>query len=186
LPQKEMNNNMYSTAFRILFPTTLILLVPLLAMQFTNEVNWSPADFIAAGLLILSIGLAYEFAIKKNSNKTYKIAIGFALAATLLLIWSNLAVGIIGSADNPLNLIYIGVISVAVIGAIIARLKPWGMSYAMYGASFAQLLAAIIAMVVEFENTAISSIEIILINAFFILLWIISAFLFKRAANPKT
>jgi hypothetical protein len=177
---------MFSTAVKILLPAALILMVPLLAMQFTNEVDWSFSDFIAAGVLIVSVGLAYEFAVKRISNPTYKTAIGAALATVLLLIWSNLAVGIIGSEGNPMNLLYFGVIAAAVIGAVIARLKPQGMSRTMLAASFAQTLAAIIAIVVEFENTAISSIEIIVINAFFILLWITSAFLFKRAANPKT
>ncbi|MBL1212672.1 MAG: hypothetical protein HND52_04810 [Ignavibacteriae bacterium] len=169
------------TTIRILLPAGLILLVPLVAMQFTNEVNWSFADFIAAGVLLISIGLAYEFVIRKNSSTTYKIAFGVGLAAALLLIWSNLAVGIIGSEDNPLNLMYFGVIVIVVIGAAAARLKPKGMSRAMLMAAFAQTLSAIIAIVVEFENTTISSIEIILVNAFFIALWVGSAFLFSKA-----
>ncbi len=50
----------------------------------------------------------------------YRFAVGVALAAAFLLVWMNLAVGLIGSEDNPANLMYFGVLAVGFIGAIIA------------------------------------------------------------------
>jgi hypothetical protein len=78
----------------IVLVTALILLVPLLAMQFTDEVAWDLFDFAAAGALLLGTGVMYEIAARKVSNNRYRTAIGVALAVALLLVWAELAVGI--------------------------------------------------------------------------------------------
>ena len=39
----------------------LMLLLPLVAMQFTDEVNWSETDFIVAGALIGGTGLTLSW-----------------------------------------------------------------------------------------------------------------------------
>jgi hypothetical protein len=49
----------------------------------------------------------------------------------------NLAVGIIGSEDNPANLMYGGVLAVGIIGAIIARFEPHGMARALVATTLA-------------------------------------------------
>ena len=63
-------------------------------MQFTNEVNWGILDFIVSAILLLSTGLAFNFVIQKVKNTKLKIAIYLAILAVLLLIWTELAVGI--------------------------------------------------------------------------------------------
>ena len=78
----------------ISFISVMLLLIPLTAMQFTNEVNWTLFDFIIAGALLLSTGLLCEFAIRKIKNPKYRIAAFTAILAVLLLIWAELAVGI--------------------------------------------------------------------------------------------
>jgi hypothetical protein len=81
----------------IVFAAASILLVPLLAMQFTNEVAWDLADFAVAGVLLVGTGLMYEMSARKLSNVRYRAVVGVALAVALFLIWVELAVGIIGS-----------------------------------------------------------------------------------------
>jgi hypothetical protein len=78
----------------------LMLLLPWVAMQFTDEVNWSVTDFLVAGALIAGTGLAFELAAGTTANHAYRAAVGLALAAVFLLIWLNLAVGIIGTEDG--------------------------------------------------------------------------------------
>ena len=75
-----------------------ILLIPLLAMQFTDEVNWSLFDFIVAGGLLLATGLMCELVTRKVSNIEYRIASYVVILVALLLIWVELAVGIFGTA----------------------------------------------------------------------------------------
>jgi hypothetical protein len=81
---------------RIALGTGFILLIPLLVMQFTDEVNWKIGDFIVMGILLFSAGLAYELLAKKTSTAAYRVAIGIAIGIVFLLIWAELAVGIFG------------------------------------------------------------------------------------------
>lgn len=81
----------------IVITTVLLLLIPLIAMQFTNEVNWTLFDFVAAGVLLLGTGLLCELVIRKVTNIKYRIAICAVLLAALLLVWLELAVGIFGT-----------------------------------------------------------------------------------------
>jgi hypothetical protein len=110
---------------RIVFATAFLLCVPLVAMQFTDDVKWGPFDFLAAGVLLAGTGFTYEFVASKGSNVAYRIAVGIALGAALLLVWINLAVGIIGDEDHPANLLYLGVLVVGFIGALIALRASW-------------------------------------------------------------
>jgi len=81
----------------IMITAALLLLIPLIAMQFTDEVNWTLFDFVVAGALLLGTGLMCELAIRKIHKMKYRIAICVALLAVFLLIWAELAVGIFGT-----------------------------------------------------------------------------------------
>jgi hypothetical protein len=72
----------------------MILMVPLVAMQFTNEVAWTPRDFITAGALLFGAGMVYLLATRNMSKARNRIAIGIAVVAALLYVWAELAVGI--------------------------------------------------------------------------------------------
>jgi peptidoglycan/LPS O-acetylase OafA/YrhL len=80
----------------IVLIVTLILLIPLIAMQFTKEVNWTLLDFIVAGILLLGTGLLCDLVSRKVNKIVYRIVICAAILAVLLLIWVQLAVGIFG------------------------------------------------------------------------------------------
>ncbi|WP_137389052.1 hypothetical protein [Rhodoligotrophos defluvii] len=165
----------------------LLLLLPLVAMQFTDEVNWTMADFAFAGALIVGTGLTFELATRMTGSNAYRAAAGVALAAAFLLVWINAAVGIIGSEDNPANLMYGGVLAIAVIGALIARFKPDGMARALFATALAQALVGVIALAARFGSTAPSFPEaIVFLTGFFAALWLISAWLFHKAARQQT
>jgi hypothetical protein len=42
----------------------LILLLPLIAMQFTDEVVWDVTDFAVFGALLVGVGVTFEFAAR--------------------------------------------------------------------------------------------------------------------------
>ncbi len=75
----------------------IILLVPLIAMQFTNEVDWSASDFTIMGILLLGTGLLCEFVLRKVTDAKYRIVACAAVLAVFLLVWAELAVGIFGT-----------------------------------------------------------------------------------------
>ena len=78
----------------ILLAVALLLLITLIAMNFTDEVNWTQLDFIAAGVLLISTGLLCEFVLRKVKKPKHRIAICLVILVILLLIWAELAVGI--------------------------------------------------------------------------------------------
>ncbi len=81
----------------IVLTVALLLLIPLVAMQFTEEVNWSLSDFVVMGVLLLGTGLMCELVMRKVNKIKYRIAICGALLAVLVIIWIELAVGILGT-----------------------------------------------------------------------------------------
>ncbi len=74
-----------------------ILSIPLIAMGFTNEVHWSIFDFLVVGILLIGTGLVLEFILRKIKTLRYRIILGIALFAVLLMVWVELAVGIFGT-----------------------------------------------------------------------------------------
>lgn len=75
----------------------LILLAPLVAMQFTSEVNWDRTDFVVMGVMLLVTGLALELALRLTSRPAFRIALGGMIVLIFLLVWGELAVGIFGT-----------------------------------------------------------------------------------------
>ncbi len=81
----------------ILTAVSILLLIPFIAMQFTDEVDWTVLDFIVMGLLLLSSGLLCELAIRKVTKIKYRITLCIAILVVFLIVWAELAVGIFGS-----------------------------------------------------------------------------------------
>ena len=81
----------------IALATGLLMLIPLIAMQFTNEVDWDLRDFIIMGALIFGTGAAYVLIASFLHSKEKRLAVGLVLAVLFLLTWAELAVGIFGT-----------------------------------------------------------------------------------------
>ena len=81
----------------ILIIVAFLLLIPLIAMLFTNEVKWNLFDFVVAGALLFGTGLMCDFVMRKINKLWLRITICVILLITLLLIWVELAVGILGT-----------------------------------------------------------------------------------------
>ncbi len=174
---------------RVIAVVALILLIPLVAMQFTDEVNWTLSDFVIMGILLLGAGLTYEFVARKMRTGTNRLATGLAVMTGLVLIWLNLAVGIIGSEDNPANLLYGGVLAVGIIGALISRFEPQGMARTLFATGIAQALVPVIALIIWKPGLTAGEgpgiVGVFGLNAFFVALWLISAWLFRKDARKQ-
>jgi hypothetical protein len=77
--------------------TIALLLIPLIAMQFTDEMDWNLFDFVIMGVLIFVISSAYELVTRKVTSTRNRVIIGAAFLFLFLLVWAELAVGIIGT-----------------------------------------------------------------------------------------
>jgi hypothetical protein len=173
------------TVLRWVLITAAVLAVPLLAMLLrlgipdpgsgTGGVNWGPMDFAIVGVLVLGSGLLYEYASRRAGTVAHRAAVGIAVAAGLLLIWVNLAVGMIGDEGNPANLMYIFVLFVALVGAAIARFEPREASIAMFATAAAHVVVAAIAL---FAGLG----PLLPADAFFVAAWVASGLLFRQAS----
>lgn len=171
---------------RLAVATAFFLLIPLVAMQFTKEVNWTFFDFVFAGVMVFGTGLMYQLVAGRASTTAYRLGVGMALAAGFLLIWLNAAVGLIGSEDNPANLLYAGVLAVAAIGALLARFRPLGLARAMAAAAAAQVAVPVLALLIWQPWAATNdepwrTAQVVGITALFVGLWGGAALLFRRA-----
>jgi len=75
----------------------LILLVPLVAMQFTAEVKWSAMDFVVAAVLLFGAGLMCELVLRIVKATGSRIAICVGILLVFALVWIELAVGLFGT-----------------------------------------------------------------------------------------
>ena len=81
----------------ILISVLFLLLIPMIAMQFSDQVDWSFLDFLVMGCLLFSVGLIGDWVRRKVNNSKYRVAIYLAILIAFLLIWAELAVGIFGT-----------------------------------------------------------------------------------------
>lgn len=90
---------------RILLATVALLSAPLVGMLLTDEVAWGAFDFLAAGTLTGGTGLAGRAALRSPGGRGRRAAVAITLTAAFLLVWANLAVGVIGEPGAPVNLV---------------------------------------------------------------------------------
>jgi len=116
-----------------------------------------------------------ELAVRMSRRRAYRAASGIALVAGFLLVWMNLAVGIIGSEENPLNLMYGGVLVVGLLGALLARFRPAGMVRTMAAMAAAQVVVAAVAQAAGHFTWVLTAV--------FVAAWLASAWLYRKAAR---
>jgi hypothetical protein len=105
------------------------------------------------------------------------------VAAGLLLVWGNLAVGFIGNENNPANLLYGAVLAVAAVGALVARFRAAGMARAMFGAALTQVAVPLVAAAIWRPEVNQGMLYVLALNTIFAGIWVVSGWLFRRAGR---
>ena len=163
--------------------TLTILTIPLIGMLTTEEVNWDATDFIVGGIFIYVFSMLFQLAHQATENISLKVAYGLAIVATFLLVWVNLAVGLIGSKNEPFNLAYFSVIATGLIGAFISKMKLQGLRNTMIAMSLNMVIIGIIALLIGMQFVYGSSTsEIIRVTIMFTITFTVSAYLFHRSS----
>lgn len=72
----------------------LLLVIPLIAMRFSAEVNWGAGDFLVAGALLALLGLAIDLALRIPAARRARGGAITLAVAVFLLVWAELAVGV--------------------------------------------------------------------------------------------
>jgi hypothetical protein len=178
--------NAYRAAVGVALAAAFLLAWIDLAVSTIEEPDglaWmAPIGFFAVPV----IGAVIAYKETKTHGTAYRAAVGVALAVAFLLAWANLAVGIIGSEDNPANLMYIGVLAVGIVVAVIVRFRPRGMARALFATALAQALVPVIALIIWKPPVTSGVLEVLGVNAFFVALFVGSALLFRHAGREQT
>jgi peptidoglycan/LPS O-acetylase OafA/YrhL len=163
-----------------------LLLLPFVVMQFSQQMNWGAEDFIFVGVVIGTVGLLFELAVRVSSNWSYRAAFGLALLGIVLVVWANVAVGIVGSDDNPNNALFFWALLLGVAGAAVARLRAHGMAWAMAATALALWIAFAVAVAGPTDEPHVPhSLEFIGISTFALII-LASAALFRRVAQSSS
>lgn len=161
-----------------------LLCVPAIAMRYASEVVWTASDFVVMGVLFASILGAYEFLASRAPSVGYRAASVLTTLGLFLLIWMNLAVGIIGSEANDANLMFAAVIALIVGGGCAARFRPKGMSLALLAAAMAQAAIGVIALAGDLGSEGIGwPRDVIVLTIFYTGLWTTAGVLFRLSAR---
>ena len=165
----------------------LLLLLPLAAMQFGDEVDWTASDFVFAATMFGLVGGGFELVVRRSPSLYYRAGAAAALLGAFLLVWINGAVGIIANESNDANLWFAAVIMVALLGALLARFRPAGLSKAMIAAAAVQAGVALVALTTDIgagEHPMWRQ-QLIGITGMFLCVWLGSAILFHHAARNE-
>lgn len=155
-----------------------LMLTPAVAMQFTDEVNWTVGDFLVAFLMLGSVGLAVELTVRANPAWSYRAGMGIVLAACFLTVWINLAVGIVGNEDNPINTLFFLAPLAAIAMALLGGFRPRGMMRAAVLAVAAQI-GVMLYIWLTGQGFPIG------VTLFFGALWCVAAGLFRQAVREE-
>lgn len=86
MPKKNVN--------LIVITVLFLLCIPLIAMQFSDDINWDMTDFLIAALLLLVTGLIIELVVRKVSNTNYKLLVIAGIIILMILTFIEIGVGV--------------------------------------------------------------------------------------------
>lgn len=150
-------------------------LLPLVAMQFTDEVRWTAFDFaIWAAMLAAACG-AYELMLRMSPDRHYRLGAAAAIVNAFLVFWINGAVGMVGDGDNAINLLFLAAIALGGLLALLAWFRPAGMARALSATAAVHGAVALYALVASPDRLG----SVFALG--FVLPYLASASLFRRA-----
>lgn len=154
-----------------------LLLAATIANRTVAGFNWTPRDFLGAALVLGAVCLAYEITTRKAASSAFRAATCLALLGGFVVVWANFAVGIIGTEDNPANLMFLAPLALGAAAAFAVRFRPAGMAETL------ALLAAVYAALGLWLALWVAPMPgglIFLVAA----IWSAAALLYKRTAGP--
>ena len=158
----------------------VLLFLPAIAMTFFPQagVDWTGSDFAVMGVLLLAACGLVEFGMRlARNNFAYFLGTAFAVGVGFLTVWVNLAVGMIGD-DNPQNLVFAGVLLLALGGALAVKFQPRRLVTVMTAAGVAQALIGLVVLVAALDAPVVAA-----LIAGFAVPWFLSAACFRTAAR---
>ena len=157
-----------------------LLCLPAVAMQLTGEVDWTASDFVFAAVLLTALGTGVEIAVRVGRSARHKVAIALAALGAFLTVWINMAVGIIGSEDEPTNLAFLAMVGMAIVASLLVSFRPGRMRWIMAALAAGQFAVGIAAATWTMPGHAVEWGAL----GFFATIWGASAACFHSAHLP--
>lgn len=177
---------MHKTILRPLIVTALILILPLIGINTVEGWNWTGSDFVGAGVLLFIPALAFELLIRKSGSLLYKLGAALAVLTIFLIVWVNLAVGIIGDEDNPSNVLYFFAVITAISGWFVAGTDARRIARAMF-ATAAVLVLIPLLIITGAPNAVLAEssgmVRYLALSSFFVLMFVGSALMFRKSVR---
>ncbi len=160
-----------------------IMLVPVSVQLFSGNFGWSIFDFIGVAIILLAGCLIFDFTARRAPNLSYLAGAGAALAAGFGSLVVNGAVGLVGSEDEPHNLLFLFVLIIAIGGAAIAEGRPSSMARAMFTAALTHVFVSV-ALVLKARGISDGDPQMEVVGlAMFAGIWLASGWLFQHASK---
>ena len=116
---------------------------------------------------------------------SYSLALGLTVLTVLFLVYGIGALGIIGDGGRP-DRLYLGVLGVVLVGTVVARLRPTGMTLTALGAAAACGVVTVVALALGYaDEPGASVVEILGLNAMYAGLFCAAGWLFHRSAASE-
>jgi hypothetical protein len=151
------------------------LIATLLTLPAILRFPWTASDFVIMGILLGSVGLGIEFLVRQPGTLLSRLGGIVVVLTAFLTVWVNLAVGMIGSEDNPYNLLFLGLLGLVLAGAIRVRLVARGMFRLTLFAAAAQAAIGLGGLGTDLRGAIFSTA--------FAFLWLFSAALFRAGST---
>jgi hypothetical protein len=175
---------MGQTVLRVALVALGLLMVPLVASRIVEGWNWPPQAFVLTYVLFFLTGMAYALIARKMKAWAYKAGVGLALVAGFVLGWSTMVH--MSETENPLLLVYFGVLAVGAAGAALARLEARGMARALFAMVGALAVAGVVTQVIWRHEGAGPAWEVVVRHAGMAAVLTTAGLLFRRASLADT
>ena len=129
--------------------------------------------------MVGAVCVGFELAMRLSDRWTYRLVAFMTVIGGFLMVWANLAVGIIGNEENPQNLIFYAVLLVGLVGALISRFGAHGLMWTLRLMAAAQLGVFLIAAALGWALLPVFTI-------FYFSLWLIAGELFKKSTHESS
>lgn len=158
----------------------LVMLVSVTAQLTLTEMAWDGFDFAVFGAMLLAGCLGFEVVLRLGAaNLAYRLAACLAIGGAFLMVMANLAVGIIGNENNPVNQLFFGLLALGALGTVLVRFRAPGMARVMTVLATAQALLGVGLAVTGIGFTPV-------LTVFYVALWLGAAKLFRKSAIQET
>lgn len=163
---------------RLLSPWRIMgwgLIAVLLSLPAILRFPWTASDFVLMAVLLGSVGAGIEFLVARGGSVFARLGAIVMVLTAFLTIWVNLAVGMIGSEDNPYNLLFLANLALVLIAGIWVRLEPGAMVKVALLAALVQAALALGGLGSDQRGAIFSAV--------FALFWLFAAALFRAGSS---